>query len=261
MAPLRRPSTEAALPLRRLSASTETAKPFRALFEKDDPRDTRDSVKWDFDDSQMEGKIGADGYYYKLVVDTTQPYNKINKLEQVRAKAANIAHYFHVNLNKYDLSSKDKRFAYPAEVKHGLRLFIHIHGEIPIDQSRIVEMSPKQLELMRLHWSLNGTCSNVIYSEMPLSSPFKGLNKPMERYINEHAPLIGKDENLRSKWRHVFLKISNDYKTLDQDIPLTNLVIHELAHTAANHQQWRNDDHGEDFKLYENIIREAWRSV
>ena len=242
-------------------ASTETAKPFRALFEKDDPRDTRDSVKWDFDDSQMEGKIGADGYYYKLVVDTAQPYNKINKLEQVRAKAANIAHYFHVNLNKYDLRSKDKRFAYPAEVKHGLRLFIHIHGEIPIDQSRIVEMSPKQLELMRLHWSLNGTCSNVIYSEMPLSSPFKGLNKPMERYINEHAPLIGKDENLRSKWRHVFLKLSNDYKTLDQDIPLTNLVIHELAHTAANHQQWRNDDHGEDFKLYENIIREAWRSV
>ena len=255
-------------------ASTEAALPLRALFENGDPRDTRDSVKWDFDDSKMEGKIGTDGYYYKLalrandilpsaklIVDTAQPYNKINKLEQVRAKAANIAHYFHVNLNKYDLSSKDKRFAYPAEVKHGLRLFIHIHGEIPIDQSRIVEMSPKQLELMRLHWSLNGTCSNVIYSEMPLSSPFKGLNKPMERYINEHAPLIGKDENLRSKWRHVFLKLSDDYKTLDQDIPLTNLVIHELAHTAANHQQWRNDDHGEDFKLYENIIREAWRSV
>ena len=258
---------------RRPLASTEAALSLRSLFEKDDPRDTRDSVKWDFDDSQMERKIGADGYYYKLalradavtsekiVVDTAQPYNKINKLEQVRAKAANIAHYFHVNLDKYDLRSKDKRFAYPAEVKHGLRLFIHIHGEMPIDQSRMMEMSPKQLELMRLHWSLNGTCSNVIYSEMPHSSPFRGLNKPMERYINEHAPLIGKDENLRSKWRHVFLKLSNDYKTLDQDIPLTNLVIHELAHTAANHQQWRNDDHGEDFKLYENIIREAWRSV
>ena len=97
---IRRASTETAKPFRRLSASTETAKPFRALFEKDDPRDTRDSVKWDFDDSQMEGKIGADGYYYKLVVDTAQPYNKINKLEQVRAKAANIAHYFHQSNNK-----------------------------------------------------------------------------------------------------------------------------------------------------------------
>ena len=218
------------------------------LFKNGDPRDTRDSVKWDFDDSRMEGKIGTDGYYYKLV--GKGDLNKLHKLEQVRAKAANISNYFHINLDKY-----------PTEVRHGLRLFINIHGEIPMDQGRMMEMSPKQLELMKLHWSLNGTCSNVIYSEMPHNSPFNGLNKPMERYINEHAPLIGKDENLRSMWRHVFIKISNDYKTLEQDVPLTKLVIHELAHTAANHQQWRNDDHNEDFKLYENIIRDAWKSV
>jgi len=229
-------------------------------FKNGDPRDTRDPVKWDFDDSHMEGKIGTDGYYYKLSATAGRTAksaastadNKIHKLEQIRAKAANIAHYFHVNLN---------RFAYPSEVKHGLRLFIHIHGELPMDQDRMMEMSPKQLEMMRVHWSLYGTCSNVIYSEMPNGSPFSGLNKPMERYINDHAPLIGIDENLRSKWRHVFLKLSNDYKTLEQDAPLTRLVIHELAHTAANHQQWRNDDHGEDFKLYENIIRDAWRQT
>jgi hypothetical protein len=219
------------------------------IFKNGDPRDTLDSVKWDFSDAQMKGKIGTDGYYYKFALSANGE-NKLHKLEQVRAKAANIANYFHVNLDKY-----------PSTVRHGLRLFIHIHGEIPMDQSRMMEMSPEQLELMRLHWSLHGTCSNVIYSEIPDNSPFRGMNKPMERYINDHAPLIGKDENLRSKWRHVFLKISNDYKTLEQDAALTSLVIHELAHTASNHQRWRNDDHGEDFKLYENLIRGAWNKV
>lgn len=221
-----------------------------SLFKDNDPRDKYDSVKWDFDDNKgMQGVIGTDGYYYKLTTLQNKDYekNKLNKLEQIRAKAANIANYFHVNINKY--SEEDKK---------GLRLFVYIHGEIPVDQHRLTEMSPEQLELMKIHWGIKGTCSNVIYSEMPHGNPFNGLNKPMERYINELAPHIGKDENLRSKWRHVFFRLSNDYKTLSIDKPLINLVIHELAHTAANHQRWRNDDHGSDFKHYENLIRDAW---
>ncbi len=218
------------------------------IFEKEDPRDRYDDVKWDFSEEGMVPKIGKDGYHYLL--SKLSGTNKLNKLEQVRAKAANIANYFHKNLDKYN-----------DDTKNGLRLFIYIHGEIPIDQSRMSEMSPKQFDLMKIHWSLGGTCSNVIYSEIPSNSPFNGLNKPMERYINVHAPLIGKDENARSKWRHIFLKLSDDYKTLKEDKALTNLVIHELAHTAANHQRWRNDDHGRDFKLYENIIRDVWNRV
>lgn len=216
-----------------------------------DPGDTYDPVKWDFNETVgMDRVVGRDGYVY-LICPTTngdQRRNSLYKLEQVRAKVSNIANYLHNNIDKY-----------PPNTRDGIRLFIGIHGEMPIDNIR--EISDEQYSYIGKHYLHNGTASNIVYSQMPPNTPFRGLNKPKERYINPKAPKIGKDENLRSKYRHIFLKLENNNYPLEKDKNLKNLVIHEIAHTAANHQRWRNDDHGQDFKLYQDILTKAWDMV
>ena len=230
------------------------------IFLHGDPRDKHDMVKWDFSDNSLFPVLGNDGYIYKLVETPNSNFtkgmyyyntvgnNKLKKLEQIRAKVANVAHYIHTHINEF-----------PPETHNGLKLFVSIHAELPRDSMYFNEMTPEQRNNMKMHWvSSNGYTSGIIYSEMPPGKPFRGLNKPMDRYINPKVPFIGKDENLRSKWRHIFLQLPNDNKDLSEDKELQDLVIHEVAHTAANHQRWRNDDHGNDFHMYEDIIKKVW---
>lgn len=203
-----------------------------------DPRDYYDSVKWDFDDSELHRAVASDGYVYKL---RTTDETKIRKLQRVREIASNIATYLMQNL-----------YTYPRDTQNGLILFAHVHGERDALENEMLGMSDEQYELMWRHWSLTGATSGVTYNEIPKGTSFRGLNKPMERYLSNEPP-IGKDLNLRSKFRQIYF----DLGTRDFD----DLVIHELAHTAANHQRWRVDDHGADFKRYENIIRRAWKDI
>ena len=86
--------------------------------------------------------------------------------------------------------------------------------------------------------------------EMQLNTNFEGLNKPKKIYMSDRIE-IGKDGKLRAKYRIIFLNLKN--KSIKN---LKKLLIHEMAHTAANHVKWRDDDHGKDFKTYENIIKE-----
>lgn len=205
------------------------------VYEYEDPRDRYDAVKWDFDDSGLHKAVGSDGYVYKLI---RSDQRKLTILENIRIVASEIANYFMENLGSYNL-----------DVQDGLILFAQVHGEHPTD---LDEMSEEQHELMWRHWSLSGTLSGVTYNEIPRGTSFRGLNKPMERYLSDEPP-IGKDHNLRSRFRQIYF----DLGTRD----LKSLVIHELAHTAANHQRWRMDDHGTDFKKYESLIRSAWNKV
>lgn len=204
------------------------------IYEHGDPRDLYDSVKWDFDDSMLKKITGSDGYVYKMINNDSE---KLAILEEIREIAASIAYYFIENIETY-----------PKDMQNGLILFAQVHGENKIDNN----MSEYQYNLMKNHISKKGTCSGVIYNEIPKGTKFRGINKPMERYLSDEPP-IGKDRNLRSKFRQIYF----DLGTKD----LRSLVIHELAHTAANHQRWRIDDHGVDFKKYESAIRNAWKQV
>ena len=205
------------------------------IFLHEDPRDRYDTVKWDFDDSKLHIAVGSDGYVYKLIRPSQE---KIYILEKIRMIANGIANYLIENIETY-----------PREVRNGLILFAQIHGEYPMNLNSDSEM----YKFMWRHWSMSGgLASRVIYNEIPKGTHFRGINKPMERYLS-HEPEIGKDLNLRSTFRQVYF----DLGTRD----LKALVIHELSHTAANHQRWRMDDHGKDFKTYEKIIKDAWNEI
>jgi hypothetical protein len=81
---------------------------------------------------------------------------------------------------------------------------------------------------------------------------FEGLNKPKNVHLT-HESGIGPDENLRAEYRIIFLTLRENgkFKSLKS---LKSLIAHELTHTALNHVQWRDDDHGPEFKIMYDII-------
>ena len=115
-----------------------------------------------------------------------------------------------------------------------------------------------------------------IVAEIPPGA-FDGMNKPYKIYLGNTAspdfPWIGprirsdeingiclgtgsKCENnrsiadilgyLRPTKRQLFFNARKGYSK--------NLLVHELAHTAANHVMFRPDDHGKDFRDAERLI-------
>lgn len=205
-------------------------------FQKGDPGDKKDELKWDFDESNLNKIRSVDGYTYFV-----NNKNNVDKLMEIRKKVNDICLYIHNNINSFN----------PKAI-NGLKLFIYIHGELQLQNYEIPD------DLFKHHWiQEGGVSSKVMYGEIPKGTLFLGLNKPKSRHVNNKVPNIGKDKQLRSGWRHIFFKIPEN-GTIYTDKDFKELVIHELAHTAANHTRWRNDDHNEDFRMYENIIKDVW---
>ena len=201
-------------------------------FKYSDPGDKYDKLKWDFNESGLKNIKHSDGYNY-LVND---PKNVI-RLAKIREKVNKMANYIHNNYNQFN-----------PEAINGLRLFVSLHGELPTQND-----IPNEF---RHHWiQSGGKTSKVMYSELPKGTMFLGLNKPKSRHVNTNAPKIGKDKQLRSRWRHIFFNLNRN------DRELKDLVIHELAHSAANHCRWRDDDHNSDFIMYENSLKRAWEKL
>lgn len=94
----------------------------------------------------------------------------------------------------------------------------------------------------------------IYLQEMPQGTIFEGLNKPREITTHKNAVSFGKDKKLRARYRRLFLTIRQPNGKFVDKKHLLSLVAHELAHTMANHVQWRDDDHKEDFQLFEQII-------
>lgn len=202
-------------------------------FKHSDPGDTLDQLKWDFDESVLKQVKGTDGYIYLL-----NDSKYLQKLVDIREKVNKMCDYIHNNPTSFS-----------PEVRPGLRLFVSIHGELPT-QNRLPN------NIFNNHWiQSGGKSSKAMYSQIPNGTKFLGLNKPKDRHINPNAPKLGKDKQLRAKWRHIFFNLSRS------DKELKDLVIHELAHSAANHVRWRNDDHGPDFKMYESSLLTAWNKI
>jgi len=81
---------------------------------------------------------------------------------------------------------------------------------------------------------------------------FEGLNKPKNVHPTNESN-IGPDKNLRAEYRIIFLTLRENGK-LKTIKSLKPLIAHELTHTALNHVQWRDDDHGPEFKIIYEII-------
>lgn len=205
-----------------------------------DPGDQYDTFKWDFDEHGLTSVEGSDHYPYRI--RPTSNRNTLKLLETIRDKVNRMTQYIYENMSMY-----------PEEAVNGLELFVMMHGEIQTPHHYV------PTEAFVRHWvQNNGYTSRVLYAEIPKGTAFSGINKPRDRYIDKRSPPIGKDRQMRSNWRHMFLTLPKSNKLTSK---LKRLVIHELAHTAASHQRWRDDDHGKDFKMYERIIKDAWENT
>jgi hypothetical protein len=89
------------------------------------------------------------------------------------------------------------------------------------------------------------------FSEISDNPYFSGINKPKNIYesTSENDIFINvHDKLLRATWRLVMLKLSLPPKKLYE------LYVHEIAHTFANHVQYRHDDHKEDYIRCYNLF-------
>ena len=199
----------------------------RKTFKNGDPGDTFDTLKWDFNESRGYNIIYIDGYPYKVSnkFSTIKQKDAATKLYRLRNIIDNIC---------TNLSTERNNFPH---MENKIDTFLDIH--------------------MEKEWDLqNGKniVSRYLLSQIPPKCDFMGLNKPKGRYISDEPP-IGKDKNLRSTYRDIFMNIDGPLKSTIE------LLIHELSHTMANHQRWRNDDHGKDFKEAENLITKMFLKI
>ena len=101
------------------------------------------------------------------------------------------------------------------------------------------------------------TKTHHVFVEISPDTMFNGVNYPINVQQKDTYP-FGTDERLRATTRIVFLKLRNsDNKLVKKDF-LTDLIIHEMAHTLANHVLYRVDDHGDDFIKAEKLFKKLW---
>lgn len=222
----------------------------------EDPGDKGDKEKWDFKEN-----------YPYIVYISNYPY-KVNKENN-----AFILHFIRLNINNlvenlrmkietkefndilrkvynyfskpgYRRGKKPNPFSF-EHLKNGIYLFIDIHGEINRNNC------PKIFKNRQYNY---GTSSKYLLSEIKKCS-FSGLNKPKCRYIcNQqsgsalNSVKIGSDGFIRATYRDIFLDLSGDFKDTYE------LILHELAHTMANHVTFREDDHNGDFEQCQYIL-------
>ena len=85
--------------------------------------------------------------------------------------------------------------------------------------------------------------------------------KQLEKVIKDEEILMAKDLLKKYndyfisylQYRIIFLTLRKNGKLMTIK-SLKSLIAHELTHTALNHVQWRNDDHGPEFKIMYEII-------
>lgn len=239
-----------------------------------DPLDKNSKVKWaqglplNPTIRYFEGYkhlYGNDRYLYKVLdANSSGLENKLGLMENLRKYTTKIASCVNSSFGSFDevvsLLKKLNSPMNPRDVLNGLALFVNTHLDLPRppDFMERVGNSGEFNPFKEIGFSENRRLSRYLISEMPLRTGFDGLNVPRSRRVVEKAPNIGiqKDYNLRAGWKDVFLKLySNQGDPTSINPRMEKLLLHELSHTAANHIRFRPDDHYDDFKTYESILR------
>lgn len=199
----------------------------------EDPGDYYDEIKWDFPENDIPVYwIGK--YPYKA-----QSLKNAQKLHSIRSKINELCHNVIINRKKWENSTSNLSYL------NGVTIFLDLHMESYYD--------PYTLPQPFYDIALNGLpTSRYLLSEIPKGGIHMGLNKPKMRYIIKSFPKVGKDGQGRALYRDIFLDLDKS------DRELKNLIIHELAHSMANHIAYRPDDHHQDFKWAEKLITNCW---
>lgn len=203
----------------------------------DDPGDYYDKLKgydaWDFDETNIPVYI-IGKYPYK-----SYSQKNAHKLANLRDKIDKLCQNIMINQHEWKDSTSN------LEYINGVGVFLGLHMETIYDPytlpSPFHEIAKKGLPTSR-----------YLLSEIPKGTAFAGLNKPKQRYQDKRVSVVGKDGNGRALYRDIFLDLDRNEKSLK------NLIIHELAHSMANHIMYRPDDHHHDFKWAENLIIRYW---
>lgn len=199
----------------------------------DKPPYKNPGMAWDFTENSLNiYKIGK--YTYKA-----NNYKNAKLLASLRKKIDKLCKLLEDNIDLWINSTNNQSYI------NGVFLFLGIHKEEHYD--------PDMLPLEFSNIAINGLkTSRYLLSEIPDGTPFDGINKPRMRYIDHRASYVGKDGNSRPMYRDIFLNLNKSPKMLEK------LLIHELAHTMANHNQYRHDDHHADFIWAEKLITKYW---
>ena len=148
-------------------------------------------------------------------------------------------------------------YTYKVRSDSGLNKLLYIRSEIDRLCSCMLSTMDKQdaswKEPVKIFLYIHGS-GNYLLHEIPDDVEFVGLNKPRMRYLSDEAP-VGPDKSIRAKYREVYLKLHVSKKEL------YNLILHELSHTGCNHVNWRDDDHGSDFKAFENYLKYIAKNI
>lgn len=199
-----------------------------------DHSDKFDNIKWDFDESNIPiFFIGK--YPYKAF-----SYKNATILANIRNKIDILCHNIETFRKQWEYTTNN------IEYINGVDIFLDIHSEFIYNNISILP-NPFYHIAFNKH-----PTSRYLLSEIPPGTMYDGLNKPKMRYINENLPPVGKDMNGRALYRDIFLNLNKKGKKLDE------LVIHELAHSMANHINYRPNDHHADFKWAEKLITNYW---
>ena len=186
---------------------------------------------WDFDETINYITINIDSIPYKVLnkknnkqISYQNSYNAALLLHSIRQQINLISIYLRLNINNYT-----------KNIQKCINCFLSIHPY------------------------------NYLLSEMQdeklLNIPFIGLNKPRNVKNKLLMEPIGRDKNLRAEYRDIFLNIRNYDNSLKRLQSLMSLVIHEITHTACNHVTWKDDNHNNDFKSCEKIIKDAYNNM
>lgn len=196
--------------------------------------DLNDSLKWDFNETEIPVYIVGD-YPYK-----TYTKNNAIKLADIRKQIDKLCTNIIKNRSKWELAINNQEYL------DGIEIFLGLHKEEYYDPSTL----PEPFYSIAL---VGKKTSRYLLSEIPRNHRmFEGLAKPKMRYIDPYARPVGKDGKGRALYRDIFLNLNKNKDSLKK------LVIHELAHGMANHIQWREDDHGTSFKFSEAFIKKYW---
>ena len=177
---------------------------------------------WDFDENKNYTKIVVNKIPYKVLNKYSNYVDCVKILIYLRDIIYLMCVYLSVNIYKYN--TKDQI---------AIKCFLDIHFN---------KKNPYYL------------------SEMQIGTQFNGLNKPRNLYRSNEPPL-GEDGKDRAKYRHIFLTLRNPNGCFKSIKSITDLLIHEITHSMCNHIRWRNDDHGDDFKYYENLLKKVYNEI
>jgi hypothetical protein len=194
-------------------------------FSNGDPGDSIDKLKWDFDEDINFETIKIDGYDYKVLRNGKDPQRVAEKLHILRQIIDEIADYLREHYDDY------------SDIPDELDIFLDLHGND--GDNYLLSQIPKK---------------DARFKNKKID--FMGLNKPKDRHMT-NEPHVGPDQNMRSGYRDIFLEITPT-TCIDKIMPL---VLHELAHSGCNHIRWRPDDHGDDFKRFEDVLIKAYNNI